>query len=488
MNEKGKAQDAADRGRVVVDGRGGTWTAEGHVVMVPTLTASNGPYPASAEMKVENRCSRRAAVIGAVGLLVAMGRGASRGLGVFANTPSVAGETEAGPCLPVDGPPVRASFVGFDAAGEIRLRIPEPGASEPQMLAKGVDDLVSWGSCPDLRPGQDYLFLVDGTLLSGVWQGLDNGVIQWRHERIGGLQVPTEQASGLVVAAPFAASARDRLLDRIASGNGEYDRLILTNGDELRGRVLRGDASAVQMLSDFGAVDVPTSRVAAVGLRGPGVRRFSPGAVVLGLEDGSRLAVAPTMSGRYPLEVDLPVGKDGERSPLHRVRLTDRPTQPETWEFLAAVKYLHAFGRRVDYLSDRAPTEYVHVPYLTYVQPLGRDRTPRGAFLRSEGALYLKGLGTYSACRVTYSPAKQYRRFRAEVVMDDAARGRGDAACRALVDGATAWRTESLRSADTPTIVDLDVSGAERLDLIVEFGPRADELDYVDWLNARLIR
>lgn len=452
--------------------------------MVPRPAAANCPCPA----EDKNRCSRRTAMIGAVGLLVAMGRGVCRGPAAFANTQSVVGETEAGPCLPVDEPPVWASLAGFDAAGEIRLRIPEAGVPEPRMLVKGIDDLVCWGSCPDLQAGQDYLFLVEGTLLSGVWQGLANGVIQWRHSRIGDLQVPTEEAAGLVVTAPFSAPARDRLLDRIAAGNGENDRLILTNGDESRGRVLQGDASAVRMLSEFGAMDVPTSRVAAVGFRGAGVRRFSPGSVVLGFEDGSRLAVAPTTSGRYPLAIDLPGGKDGDRSPPHRVRLTGRPTQPETWEFLAAVKYLHAFGRRVDYLSDGTPTEYVHVPYLTYVQPLGRDRTPRGGFLRSAGALYLKGLGTYSACRVTYNPARQYRRFRAEVVMDDAALGRGDAACRALVDGATAWRTESLRSTAVPAIVDLDVSGAERLDLIVEFGPRADELDYVDWLNARLIR
>ncbi|NMC19749.1 MAG: hypothetical protein GYA33_04950, partial [Thermogutta sp.] len=84
--------------------------------------------------------------------------------------------------------------------------------------------------------------------------------------------------------------------------------------------------------------------------------------------------------------------------------------------------------------------------------------------------------------------AKQFQGFCAEVVMDDAARGRGDAACRAVVDGSTVWRTDSLRSAIAPAAVNLDVSDAERLDLIVEFGPRADELDYVDWLNARLIR
>ncbi|NMC21358.1 MAG: hypothetical protein GYA33_13180 [Thermogutta sp.] len=421
-------------------------------------------------------------------MLVTGGRGAAYGSAFSGNTRSADEGIEVGPCLMVDGPPTQAGLGGFDPVGEIRLLIRQGDAPESRTLTKSIDDFICWGTCPDLRPGENYLYFLDGTLLSGNWQGWENGLLRWRHARIGDLQVPTEQLAGLVVAAPSSTLARDRLLDRIAAGSSEYDRLILTNGDELRGRVLHGDTSAVRMLSDFGAVDVSTSRVAAVGFRGSGVPPTVAGSVTLGLEDGSRLIVRGPANGRYPLVIELQTGKDSGTSPIHQLRLAERAAEPETWEFSAAVKYLHAFGGRVDYLSDRTPAEYLHVPYLTYAQPLGRDRTPRGAYLRSGGTLYLKGLGTYSACRATYALAKQFQGFCAEVVMDDAARGRGDAACRAVVDGSTVWRTDSLRSAIAPAAVNLDVSNAERLDLIVEFGPRADELDYVDWLNARLIR
>lgn len=435
-----------------------------------------------------NPCSRRTAMAGVLAMLVTGGRGFACGSAFSGSTRSADEDIEVGPCLLVDEPPARAGLGGFDPAGEIRLLIPEASEFESQTLTKTIDDLVCWGTCPDLQPGENYLSFVDGTLLSGGWQGWENGVLRWRHAQIGNLRVPSEQLAGLILATPSSALARDRLLDRIAAGNSEYDRVILTNGDELRGRVLRGDTSAVRILSDFGSVDIPAPRIAAVGFRGSGVLRFVPGAVALGLDDGSRLIVRGPTNGRYPLGIELQQGKVSGTNSLHHIRWAERATQPETWDFMAAVKYLHVFGGRVDYLSDRAPTEYVHVPYLTYPQPLGRDRTPRGAYLRSGGTLYLKGLGTYSACRVTYGLAKQFQRFCAEVVMDDAARGRGDAACRILVDGSTAWRMDSLRSAMAPAEVNLDVSNAERLDLIVEFGPRADELDYVDWLNARLIR
>lgn len=435
-----------------------------------------------------NPCSRRTAVAGVLAMLVTGGRGAVYSSAFSGSSHSPDAGMEVAPCLLVDEPPSRAGLAGFDPAGEIRLLIPEADAPESRILTKSIEDLVSWGTCPDLQPGGNYLYFVDGTLLSGSWQGWEKGVLRWRHARVGDLRVPCEQLAGLMVAAPSSVLARDRLLDRIAAGNSEYDRVIFTNGDELRGRVLQGDASAVRIVSDFGSVDVPASRIAAVGFRGSGVPRSVSGSVALGLQDGSRLIVREPVNGRYPLDIERQAGKASGTESLHRIRLAERATQPETWDFVAAVKYLHAFGGRVIYLSDRAPTEYVHVPYLTYPQPLGRDRTPRGAYLRSGGALYLKGLGTYSACRATYDLAKQVRRFCAEVVMDDAARGRGDAACRILVNGSTVWRTDTLRTTSVPARVSLDVANAERLDLIVEFGPRADELDYVDWLNARLIR
>ncbi len=433
------------------------------------------------------RCSRRTAVAGFLAMLVTGGRGAAFGAAFSGGIRSSDEGMEVAPCLLVDEPPSRAGLAGFDPAGEIRLLMSEADAAAPGTVTKSIDDLVSWGTCPDLQPGGNYLYCVDGTLLSGSWQGWEKGVLRWRHARIGDLRASSEQSAGLIFAAPSSALARDRLLDRIAAGNSEYDRVILTNGDELRGRILEGDASAVRILSDFGSVDVPATRIAAVGFRGAGVPRSVPGAAV-GLEDGSRLIVPQPVNGHYPLNIELQTGEASGTAALHRIRLSERATQPETWDFVAAVKYVHAFGGRVVYLSDRAPAEYVHVPYLTYPQPLGRDRTPRGAYLRSGGALYLKGLGTYSSCRATYGLAKQFRRFCAEVVMDDAARGRGDAACRILVNGSTAWRAESLRTASAPARVSIDVANAERLDLIVEFGPRADELDYVDWLNARLVR
>ena len=44
-----------------------------------------------------------------------------------------------------------------------------------------------------------------------------------------------------------------------------------------------------------------------------------------------------------------------------------------------------------------------------------------------------------------------------------------------------------IRGGMAPVPVDIDVSGAKRLSLIVEFGDRGDELDRANWLDARLV-
>jgi hypothetical protein len=39
-----------------------------------------------------------------------------------------------------------------------------------------------------------------------------------------------------------------------------------------------------------------------------------------------------------------------------------------------------------------------------------------------------------------------------------------------------------------PVPVSVDLGGAKRLDLVVDFADRADELDRANWLNARLVK
>ena len=93
----------------------------------------------------------------------------------------------------------------------------------------------------------------------------------------------------------------------------------------------------------------------------------------------------------------------------------------------------------------------------------------------------------HSAARLTYRLDKRYRAFEAAVALDDQVGTGGSVICAVYVDDKLAWKSEVIRGGAAPVPVKVDLSGAKRLSLIVEFAERGDELDRVDWLNARLI-
>ena len=97
-----------------------------------------------------------------------------------------------------------------------------------------------------------------------------------------------------------------------------------------------------------------------------------------------------------------------------------------------------------------------------------------------------------SACRLALDVAG-YRKFAAELAIDQAAGLSGSVVFKVLVDsGSGQWKPASesaiLRGGDAPLPISVDLQGASRLALLVEFADRGDECDYANWLNARLIR
>jgi hypothetical protein len=144
----------------------------------------------------------------------------------------------------------------------------------------------------------------------------------------------------------------------------------------------------------------------------------------------------------------------------------------------------------VTYLSDLKAADYHHEPFLNLRWPsYGTDRNATGGRLRCGGRLYLKGLGVHSAARLTYRLSEPYKRFEAELGIDDSTAGGGSVRFEVRVDGRQKYISERiLRGGMTPVPVSVDLAGAQQLELIVDYADRADELDHADWLDARLVR
>jgi hypothetical protein len=154
---------------------------------------------------------------------------------------------------------------------------------------------------------------------------------------------------------------------------------------------------------------------------------------------------------------------------------------------------LQPLGGKVTYVSDLRPASYRHIPFLSIAWPFRGDRSVLGSQLRCDGKLVLKGIGMHSASRLTYDLDAAYRRMDAELGIDDETHGKGSVLFCVFVDeGNSNWQpkyTSSIvRGGEPPIAMSVDLTGAKRVSLLVEYADRGDELDHADWLNARLIR
>ena len=125
------------------------------------------------------------------------------------------------------------------------------------------------------------------------------------------------------------------------------------------------------------------------------------------------------------------------------------------------------------FLSDIRPDEYRFLPYLDMNWPYRTDRNVTGGQLRCGGRLYMKGLGVHSAARLSYELDRPWRRFQAEIGIDDSTAGRGSVGFRVFVDGKLKYASLAVRGGMPPQSVSVDLAGAKQLDLVVDYGEAA---------------
>ncbi|HUY36459.1 MAG TPA: NPCBM/NEW2 domain-containing protein, partial [Pirellulales bacterium] len=246
---------------------------------------------------------------------------------------------------------------------------------------------------------------------------------------------------------------------------------LLVNGDELVGQWVRLTATAVEFETNVGPIAPEFDKVAAV------------------VFDRSRLAVP--RSERLRIVTGF---RDGSLLVAESLALDDRQVHVElagAFELTAAaekVVLLQPLGGRAVYLSDLKAESYRHVPFLNLGWPYRADACVTGSRLRAGGRMHLKGIGMHSASRLTYRiDGKPYTRFAAELAVDDRTEGRGSVVFRVFVDDREAYKSPVVRGRTPVVPISVDVTGAKRLSLVVDFAERGDELDHADWLDARLL-
>ena len=371
--------------------------------------------------------------------------------------------------VPADGEPFGGQFAGSDSAWNLRFADGDTHRDIP------AADLATWGAFVEPTRGI-HIVLAGGGVIVADSVRIEKEHIAGTSPTFGNLSLPIEIVAGIIFRPPLETAAGDKLLARVLNPGGRSDRLLLDNGDELTGTITAIKDNRVVLQTDADPWEVKIDTLLAIMFnptlfdnpRASGLR------AVVGFREGDRVTA-----------IELTTDGEATRLKLAGGIELSAPT--------ASIVALQVFGGRVVYLSDLKPAGYRHIPYLQLSWPYRTDRSVLGVRLRAAGRVFLKGLGMHSPSRLTYDLLQPYRRFDAQLAIDDDAGGRGSVVFRIFVDdGSGAWQqraaSEVVRGGQPPVPISVDLDGVKRISLLVDFADRGDELDHADWLDARLAR
>ncbi len=214
-----------------------------------------------------------------------------------------------------------------------------------------------------------------------------------------------------------------------------------------------------------------------------------------------------SISSRLHLEATITLGDAGERlsgwvvgreatpwQPSERVDGTLLPGPEERYRY--AIRAIRAAGLAGDLPVVREPAPMVRIKgvYLDTLEPvsvtqgwgkLQRNQSVWEKPITVAGKRYLRGLGTHATARIVYDLGGKYRRFQTWAGADQATYPTITMEVR--VDGRSVWRS-GLLTRDSPAgRVDVDVRGAQRLELLVGDGGNGIGGDHADWADAMLL-
>jgi len=124
-------------------------------------------------------------------------------------------------------------------------------------------------------------------------------------------------------------------------------------------------------------------------------------------------------------------------------------------------------------------------------QNFGRMRFARnitGAKLKVGTTEFANGLGVFAQSLQEYALNKQFKRFKAQVGVDAVTEGRGSVVFEVYADGKKIWASGVMSGLDQPKVIDVDVSGADRLRLIVTDAGDGNKFDAGNWCEPELFR
>ncbi|MBN1343244.1 MAG: NPCBM/NEW2 domain-containing protein [Phycisphaerae bacterium] len=255
------------------------------------------------------------------------------------------------------------------------------------------------------------------------------------------------------------------------------DVLHLTNGDRLTGLVSRIDARGVAIETDTGETVVSLTVLRSAGLAQLGRPATRPSnerrlQARLTLRDGSRLTTDKV--GWRSGQLLVPIERDGK--PVDAALSMDR------------VRRIEILGGRWQWLGELTPLVAEHTPLLGVPRPHQIDRNVLDGMLRIGKQTFERGIGVHSRSRLVYALDDDCRRFICAYGLDEDSGPMADVDVKVLLDGKVKHHAPTVRADGQLRKISLDVQGAKRLELLVDFGKNGNVQDRLDWVSPAIIR
>jgi hypothetical protein len=120
------------------------------------------------------------------------------------------------------------------------------------------------------------------------------------------------------------------------------------------------------------------------------------------------------------------------------------------------------------------------------VSPLRYARNVVGQALQVADTAYGNGIGVFANHFLEYALNGNFSRFTAEAGVDAATKGKGSVIFEVYADGKKVWNSPLTDGLAPPQKIDLDVSGVDRLRLLVTDGGDGNAFDAANWGNPEL--
>lgn len=247
------------------------------------------------------------------------------------------------------------------------------------------------------------------------------------------------------------------------------DRLLLTNGDTLRGFVTAIEAESVTIDTSHGDIRVALRLLVAARLVGSPIPQPPGPRCVLTLKNSGRLTASSfdwtDQRARSQWVVGNAVSLDPDR-----------------------VVGVEIVGGRWVWLSSLRPISAEQTPWLAADWEFVTDANVLGGPLMVEGQRFEHGIGVHSRASLIFELAGEYREFVTSFGMDDDSGPWADVSVAVLVDGHRRFSQPAVRRGKLFGPIRVDVSRANRIELLADFGENGNVQDRFNWIEAALVR